>query len=445
MKRRTFLLGASAATLAIPMRRAFSQGTGHLSIVTSLPKELTDAYKAAFQRLYPGVSIDVQQRGTQAAVTYLKETASNNVADIFWASAPDAFEVLKDGGYLAQFKPKASGVAEKIGDYPINDPEGYYVGFALSGAAIMWNSRYAQAKGLPAVKEWEDLTKANMLDQLAMAMPSRSGSTHLTVETILQARGWENGWALLRAMCGNMRLITERSFGVPDGVTSGQFGYGAVLDYQALAARGAGFPVEFAYPSDTTIVPSNVAVVNKAPNEALAQQFIEFMLSEEGQQILFQPEVGRLPVRPASYVNAPEGSPNPFEIKWGGKGGFKFDALISEKRYAVVDTLFDQTITFQLDALKSVTKALHEAEEANSASGHGDAKALIDDAKLLIAAVPFDAQKATSKEFADAFKGASETVKGVRQAELEQQWSEFARNNYEQAEAKLAEAKSKAG
>jgi phosphoglycerate transport regulatory protein PgtC len=445
MKRRTFLLGASVATLALPLTRAFAQNSGHLSIVTSLPKELTDAYKTAFQKLHPEVSVDVQQRGTQAAVTYLRETASNNAADIFWASAPDAFEVLKDEGLLAPFKPNATGVADNIGDYPINDPEGYYVGFALSGAAIMWNSRYAQAKGLPAIKEWEDLTKANMLDQVAMAMPSRSGSTHLTVETILQARGWEQGWALIRAMCGNMRLITERSFGVPDGVTSGQFGYGIVLDYQALAARGAGFPVEFAYPSDTTIVPSNIAVVSKAPNEALAQQFIDFMLSEDGQKILFQPEVGRLPVRPASYANAPEGTPNPFEIEWGEKGGFKFDAQISEERYAVVDTLFDQTITFQLDVLKRVTKALHEAEAANSASNNSDATALIEDARRLIAAVPFDAEKAKSKEFHDAFKSASDTAKGVRQAELEQEWAGFARNSYEQAEAKLTEAKSKAG
>ena len=313
MKRRTFLIGAgTAVAVALPVSRAFAQDNKNLSIVTSLPKELTDAYKAAFQKLHPDVTIDVQQRGTQAAVTFLKETVSNNAADIFWASAPDAFEVLKDDGLLASFEPQATGIPDMIGKYPVNDPEHYYVGFALSGAAIMWNSRYTEVNKLPAVKEWEDLTTADMYDQVGMAMPSRSGSTHLTVETILQARGWEEGWALLRAMCGNMRLITERSFGVPDGVASGQFGYGVVLDYQALAAKGASFPVDFVHPSDTTIIPSNIAVVNKAPNAALARQFIEFMLSEEGQQILFGPGIGRLPVRPEAYANAPEGTPNPF-------------------------------------------------------------------------------------------------------------------------------------
>lgn len=445
MKRRTFLIGAGAAAAALQSTRVFAQNGKNLSIVTSLPKELTDAYKTAFQKLHPDVSIDVQQRGTQAAVTFLKETASNNGADIFWASAPDAFEVLKGDGLLAAFEPEATGIPDTIGEYPINDPERHYVGFALSGAAIMWNSRYTQMNELPAVKEWEDLTTASMYDQVGMAMPSRSGSTHLTVETILQARGWEDGWALLRALCGNMRLITERSFGVPDGVTSGQFGYGVVLDYQALASQGAGFPIGFVHPSDTTIIPSNIAVVKNAPNEALAQQFIEFMLSDEGQKILFEPGIGRLPVRPDAYRNAPEGTPNPFEIEWGENGGFKFDSETSEKRYAVVDTLFDQTITFQLDALKRATKALHEAEAALSESGNQDAKAMVDEARKLIGAVPFDAEKAASKEFEDAFKGSSETQKDVRQAELEQRWAEFARKNYEQAATILTEAKSKAG
>lgn len=445
MKRRTFLMGASVAALTLPMTRAFGQASGQLSIVTSLPKELTDAYKAAFQALNPNVTIDVQQRGTQAAVTYLRETASNNTADIFWASAPDAFELLKGEGLLAAFTPKAAGIPEMIGDYPINDPDHHYVGFALSGAAMMWNSRYAQVNNLPAVKEWEDLTKAEMYDHVAMAMPSRSGSTHLTVETILQGRGWEEGWALLKSMAGNMRLITERSFGVPDGVTSGQFGYGIVLDYQALAARGAGFPVEFAYPSDTTIVPSNIAVVSNAPNEALAQQFIDFMLSLEGQKVLFEPTVGRLPVLPDAYKEAPAGIQNPFDIKWGSSGGFKFDVHMSESRYPVVDTLFDQTITFQLETLKEVTKAVHEVEAALANGGNDAAKALVEEAKALIAALPFDADQAKSQEFSDAFKGSTETSKGARQAELEQQWAEFARNNYEQAAAKLSEAKSMAG
>lgn len=435
MKRRDFLIGSCLAPVVFSVP-ALAQEKRKLSVLTSLPKELSAAYKQGFEKLHPDVVVEVQQRGTQAAVTFLRETKANNTSDIMWASAPDAFEVLKKDNLLEKFVPAESGVPAKIGDYPINDPDGYYSGFALSGGAVMWNSRFIKAKKLPEPKTWDDLTKPELFDQTGIAMPSRSGSTHLTLETILQGRGWNAGWALTKAICGNMRQITERSFGVPDAVSSGQFGYGIVFDYQALAARGSGFPVEFTYPPDTTIVPSNIGIVKNGPGKELAQKFIEYMLSEEGQVLLFNPKIGRLPVLPSAYKRAPEGIPNPFEIKWGPGGGFKFDVFKSEMRYPIVDALFDQTITFQLDALKAATRAIHDVNAKLAAKNNAAAADLVKQARAAISAVPFDEATAVSKEYIEAFAGASGkkgAPKGARQSELEQQWSAFARDHYAKA------------
>jgi ABC-type Fe3+ transport system substrate-binding protein len=57
--------------------------------------------------------------------------------------------------------------------------------------------------------------ESKYFNHLVISAPSRSGTTHLTVETILQAYGWEKGWALLLNAGGNMGSITDRSFGVP--------------------------------------------------------------------------------------------------------------------------------------------------------------------------------------------------------------------------------------
>ena len=40
----------------------------------------------------------------------------------------------------------------KIGNYPLNDPDGLYYGQALAGYGIMWNTRYLSANKLPALK-----------------------------------------------------------------------------------------------------------------------------------------------------------------------------------------------------------------------------------------------------------------------------------------------------
>jgi len=60
----------------------------------------------------------------------------------------------------------------------------------------MWNTRYLKAKKIPAPNEWADLTRPVYHNHLGMSAPSRSGTTHLTVETVLQGDGWDKGWAL---------------------------------------------------------------------------------------------------------------------------------------------------------------------------------------------------------------------------------------------------------
>ena len=444
LNRRVTLAAALVGLMGAPMALAQAP-TGKVTIVTSFSKEVTDPYKAAFEKAYPGTTLDVQNRNTNAGVKFIDETKANNPVDLFWASAPDAFEVLKSKGLLEAYKPKAEGIPEKIGHYPIHDPKGFYSGFAASGYGIMWNTRYVSAQKLPEPKEWQDLAGAAYFDHVSMAAPSRSGTTHLTIEAILQSGGWDKGWGVIKAFSGNLRQITERSFGVPDAVNSGQVGYGIVIDFFAFSAQGAGFPVKFAYPSLSTIVPANIGVVKNAPNAVAAKAFIEFVLSEAGQEILFDPKIRRLPVRTASYAKAPAGLPNPFEFKWLSSESSKFDVDLSEKRFNVVDALYDQLITFQHDNLKAATKAVHEAEAALAKKPNADARKLVDEARALIAAMPVSAEQATASDLVAAFKGAGGKDKAPRQAELEQAWASFAKEKYaaarDKAEAALKAAK----
>jgi phosphoglycerate transport regulatory protein PgtC len=425
------LVGAALFTGA-----AFAQ-TGKVTVVTSFSKDVTDPFKQAFEKAHPGVTLDVQNRNTNAGVKFVDETKANNQVDVFWASAPDAFEVLKGKALLQKYQPKVQGIPEKIGSYPINDPQNFYTGFAASGYGIMWNDRYAKANKHPEPKDWQDLAKPVYFDHVSMAAPSRSGTTHLTIETILQGEGWDKGWRTLKEVSGNFRQITERSFGVPEAVNSGQVGFGIVIDFFAFSSQASGFPVKFVYPTVTTIVPANVAVIANAPNRAGAEAFVEYLVSPAGQEVLLEPSIRRLPVNPAVYAKAPADYPNPFKDSTLG-ARVKFDVSVSEKRTNVVDVLYDQTITFQLDALKAATKAIHDAEAAILKKDSAEAKALVKEARDLVAASPVTEQQASSPEITGAFTGGKE--KGARQAELEQQWAAFAKERYAQAQAKAEQA-----
>jgi phosphoglycerate transport regulatory protein PgtC len=446
-----------AATLTLAATSAFAQAIeNRLVIVTSFSKDVTDPFAQAFQKKYPGTRVEVQNRNTNAAVTFIRETRSSP-PDIMWASAPDAFEVLKKDKLLFKYQSQAPGLAQKVGTYPINDPDGFFTGFAASGYGIMFNTRYLRANNIPAPKEWDDLKKPVYSGHVGISAPSRSGTTHLTVETVLQGEGWDKGWETLLEIGGNLAQVSDRSFGVPDAVNSGQYGVGIVIDFFGLSAKASGFPVEFVYPSVTTIVPANVGILANAKNQKAAEAFVEFLLSEEGQQILLDPKIQRLPVRLATYEKAPAGYPNPFKDASIG-AGVSFNAELSEARYELLNSLYDRAVTFRLKELNAAWKAIHDAEKKHEAAMAGYKQAvaavfrgvsvdyqmtepvrLILQARGLAGSVPI-----TEKEAADpGIRGAFQEVKpgqkaAGRQAEFEARWDAAVVKSYADAKS-LAE------
>jgi ABC-type Fe3+ transport system substrate-binding protein len=435
-------LALALSLLAAPLSLPAVDGT--LTIVTSYPKDTTGTFKKAFEKKYPNVKVEMLKKKTTAGIKYLQETAGSNTADMFWASAPDAFEVLKGDDLLVKYQVKVKGIPEKVGSFPINDPDGYYKGFAASGYGIMWNTRYLKAKKLPDPAEWSDLKNPVYHGHVGMSAPSRSGTTHLTVETLLQGLGWEKGWAEWKAIAGNFKTVTERSFGVPDGVNSGQFGVGIVIDFFGLSSKASGFPVEYVYPSVTTLVPANIALVKNGPNAEAAGAFIEYLLSKEGQELLLDPKIRRLPVNPATYAMAPAGFPNPFEDSSIGSA-VKFDLGLSKGRYNVINSLFDVMITYRLDDLRDTTKAIQDAEVAMAGKSNAQAADLIAQAKTLVNQVPVDEATASKKEFNAIFKKKrkkSTTKVTGRQAEVEQEWDAMVKANYAKAKSLAEKAKS---
>ncbi len=438
----TIAFGLALAVLAAPLGALALEKK--LVIVTSYPPDTTTTVKKAFEKKHPGVKVEMLKKKTTAGIKYLQETASNNRSDMFWASAPDAFEVLKGDNLLQKYKVKVTGIPKKVGAFPINDPEGYYKGFAASGYGIMWNTRYLKAKKLPEPKTWADLAKPVYHGHVGMSAPSRSGTTHLTVETLLQGKGWEKGWAEWKAIAGNFKTVTERSFGVPDGVNSGQFGLGIVIDFFGLSSEASGFPVKFIYPPVTTLVPANIAIVKNAPHPKAAAAFIEFLLSPAGQEVLLDKKIRRLPVNPATYAKAPKDFPNPFKDKSIGSA-VKFDLQLSKNRYNVINSLFDVMVTYRLSDLRAATKAIQAAEAQMGGKKNMAARKLIDEAKALVAKVPITAAQASKKEFNAIFKKkrkkATTKVTG-RQAEIEREWDTQVKANYAKARALAVKAAS---
>ena len=408
---------------------------GTVTVITSFPKELTQAYKQAFEKVNPSIKLEILNKNTVQGMAYVREMPLGQRPDIFWASAPDAFEVMAGQKLLeniADLSNKATPA--KVGNYPINNPQGFYLGQALAGYGMMVNTRYMAAHQLPQPKQWADLAKPVYFGHVAMSSPSRSGTTHLTVETLLQGEGWDKGWTQILQIASNCAAITERSFGVPDGVNNGQFGIGLVIDFFGLAGKYSGFPVEFTYPDVTAVVPANIALITGSKNPAEAKKFIAYSVSLEGQQLLYDTKISRLPILPPAAMGGktPVGYPNPFEIAKRAK--VQFDSDLSESRYTVVSSMFDQVITFRIKELQAAGKAILAADAVLAKKPNAKGSALLKEAKEAAFSSVLNMQKADYKDFLALFSANKKEASINKQVTaLEDYWSSSAKANYARA------------
>lgn len=316
-------------------------------VVTSFPMALYEPFRRAFEQREPNYRLRILNRKTTAAIAMVA-TGRFEGADVFWASSPDAFEVLKAQGKLVTVAPGLKPAAPVIGGFPVDDPDGFFRGFSVSGYGVTWSPTALAKLGIAPPVSIAEMTDPRFHGLIAMSSPSRSGTTHLMVETVLQRHGWERGWEIWLGIAGNLATITARSFSVSSGVAQGRFAIGLSIDFLGRGQPGADAPV-FAYPRENVFLPASIAVLNNALNREGAHRFAAFVLSGEGQALLSDPRIAR---QPAARLDGTGNSTNLFTLADERNDGFIFNARMSGQRYELVNILFDELITERLVRLQ---------------------------------------------------------------------------------------------
>ncbi len=434
MKRAAALVLVLVAGLGLA-GAALAQARTTLTIVTSFPAGFYEPVQEAFEAARPDIRLRIVNRKTTSAVTTILDR-SREQADIFWASSPDAFEALARAGRLERL-PEGFPRGGRIGVHPIDDPGGRYAGFAISGYGIVWHADYLSERDLPAPASIAALGDPAYRGHIVMTTPSRSGTTHLMVESVLQQAGWEKGWATWMEIGGNLATIVARSYGVGAAVAQKRVGIGLSIDFLGRT-RDASVPLRFAYPEENVFLPVSVAILDGARNRAAAEAFVAFLVSAQGQRLLTSPRVGRLPSDPAAYADARPDAGNPFEIVAAGGADGAFDVALSAQRYELLNLLFDEAITFRLPALQETWAQLHAVEAAIAGAGRADAAAMAAEARRLLGAVPVTESDTRDPAFSEDLRRVPWGVApSLRQAALVATWRAFLDDNLSRAREKL--------
>jgi len=306
--------------------------------------------------------------------------------DVFFGGGPEPVLFLADRELALPHTPPheiLEGVPQSFNGIDVFDSSHRWFGAALSSFGILENRRVISRMNLPSVRRWEELSHPGLYGWVGVGDPRNSGTMNNMFEAILQAFGWERGWALLTEISGNCRQFDRFSATTAKDVTLGETAYAFAIDFYALTqiASAGRTNLSLVLPGDfTAISPDGMSILKGAPNLKAAQRFIDFVLSEAGQKLWFLPRghpggpvrysIERMPVRPDLYRRYREVSNiefSPFEVKQR----FRYDSRLARDRREVVAALAGAVLVDAHPELRAAWRAV-----IRRGSTAGDRKAL---------------------------------------------------------------------
>ena len=391
-------------------------------------KEFTDAFQNVY-RAKTGREVDLKWLdvgGASDILKYIRSEYKNKPegigVDLFFGGGTDPYIELKHQNMLVPYRVPdeiLNGLQTHLNGVPLYDEDYMWYAATMAGFGIIYNKVVLKKLGLPEPHTWADLAKPEVFSWVGSADPRKSGSVHMAYEIILQAYGWEQGWEIVTALGGNVRGFASNAAQTPKDVALGEVAYGLAIDSYAWAqVREAGDEmIGFVMPEGLTLVNGDaIGMLKGAPNRSVAEDFIDFVLSEEGQKLWLlrqgEPdgpqafELSKFSVLPSLYDKVGKRSAvklNPF--LW--RSEFKYDAPTGSARWGVVNDLIGTQIIDVHAQLQSKWERMIKA---------GDV------AQETIGKVPVDENQA--KTLAATWRDPA-----IRNQTL-QDWSAFARDKY---------------
>lgn len=234
---RSLLLLCASLCLSVFVHSA--RAAEPIVVLTTFSEEPMGALFEEFKQLNPDIPIQVVYRRTGPALKWVQQSSINPV-DMIISSSPTFFHDLDNEGLivapLEQYEMPAWLTVHDL------TKSNKTIALGYSGITIMYNQRYLEKNNLPIPHTWKDLAAAQFSGHIMMSTPNNSGTTHMMVEGVLQQKGWQQGWALLREVGGNLASVSARSFGVSESISRGLVGAGVVIDSYAIDAKKINFP-----------------------------------------------------------------------------------------------------------------------------------------------------------------------------------------------------------
>jgi iron(III) transport system substrate-binding protein len=294
---------ALALVLACSITSIAAAAEGKLVLYTSQPNADAQQTIDAFKAKNPKVDISFVRDGTPRVLAKLRAeiAAGQPQADLLLIADNVTMEGLKKEGLLLAYK------APAVANYPagLHDPDGTWFDTKLITTGIIYNTK---APMKPT--SWRDLVKPEAKGLVQLPTPISSGAA--LIHAVALTSNMAEGWKYYEALKANNAAATGANGDVLRAVAGGEKLYGFCVEFITFREKAKGAPVEFVFPNEgVSAVTEPVAILKSSKNPEAAKEFIDFILSPDGQALAAAQ--GYLPALPTAAV--PPGYPPRDQIK----------------------------------------------------------------------------------------------------------------------------------
>lgn len=277
-----------------------AEGSGKLVIYSPNSDTEIDNILAAFQKKYPDIEVELQSMGTGDCVARIEAEANNPQADVMWGGMN--YGVYKQNPDL--WEEYVSKNDENVDENYRNDT-GYFTNYILSGSgAFIKNDKLLKELGVD-VNSYEDLLQPELKGKIAMGDPTASSSAWAELTNMLLVKGGydtDEAWDYVQKFIDNLDgKIISSSSQVYKGVIDGEYAVGVSYEDPVVQAiidnkENPDVEISMVYPEEGAVwLPAASAIIKGASNMDNAKLFLDFLQSDECQEI-----ISKLTVRPAN-------------------------------------------------------------------------------------------------------------------------------------------------
>ena len=251
-----------------------------ITVYTVIELDRLPKYKKILEEKLPEYEIIWVRESTGIITAKLLAEAKNPQADLVFGVTGSSLLILEEHGIFEPYTPK--GIEKISSNMRDADDVPSWIGMYAWTSGFCVNTVELEKHGLAMPTSWQDLTKPEYKDLIAMPDPASSGTGYMNLNAWIQMFGEENAWEYAEGLLENTKFLTHSGSAPCSMAAQGEvaIGISSAFFVEHLLKRKA--PIKIVVPSEGVGWEIGaVALIKGSPQQEAAKKIIDIASSDE--------------------------------------------------------------------------------------------------------------------------------------------------------------------